>query len=166
MEQQVDRFNQARDYLSNILPAKIELFLSDIYNPISKYNIIKKTTNIIIKEMIEIFPNEMIPENHLPKFRFRIHEEHHEVEVGIQQYYNIQKGLTYLGTTDIEYEIFDFYLQPAYVPQHDYIFIARYGNKNDQYITGATTAEEEYQLGQHTPLACAYALALEDNFIG
>jgi len=164
MEQLLMQYNQARDYLISILPARIEIFLMGMFNPISNYVLIKETSDILQRELIELFPT--MPSKDLPSFKFRIREDIREVEVGVQFYYNTQNGLTYLGSTDLGTEVFDLYIRDSYDPRMNYRLIARHGSNGEDYISGSKTAEAEYYLGQTTPLACAYSLALEDGFIG
>jgi hypothetical protein len=161
---QVKQFIQAREYLIAKLPGSIETFLTEMYDPFNRHIVIKQTTDILMNQVGEMFP--MIPPDHLPKIRFKIHEEYKEIEVGVQYFYNIQNGLTYLGTTNIDTENFDFYVRPSYDPQFDYRLISRFGHEQDDFISGTKTAEAEYYLGQRTPLSFAYSLALEDGFIG
>jgi len=163
MKQLINQFNQARDYLVSIIPIRVETFLVAMANPLVQHTLIRETTNIIEKELLDLFPT--IKEEQLPQFRFRIHQEFHEVEVGVQFYFNTQNGLTYLGSTDIGTEVFDLYFRESYDPNMDFRVVARYGSSNDDYISGSKTAEAEYYLGQETPLSYAYALALEDGYI-
>jgi len=162
--EQVKQFIQARDYLIATLPASIETFLTEMYDPFNRHIVIRETTDILMNQVGDMFPT--IPPDHLPKIRFKIYEEFKEIEVGVQYYYNVQNGLTYLGTTEIASEYFDFYVRPSYDPQFKFRLISRNGHEPDDFISGTKTAEAEYYLGQKTPLSYAYSLALDDGFIG
>lgn len=164
MENNIDQFIKARDHIYNTIKPKIETFLLGTWDPINKYNVIKETTDIIHDDLIQLFPD--LPERFLPRCRFRVFQEEHEVEVGIQNYYNMEAGLTFLGTSEIGNEIFDFYFRNSYDPRFEYMFIARYGHAPDDFFNGSKTAEAEYYLGQYTPLSVAYGIAIEDGFIG
>jgi len=163
MDQLVKDFIQARDYLFETLPQKIDVYLMGVWDPIVKHSLVKETVDIIENELIELFPS--LPFEYLPKCRFRILDEEMEIEAGVQNYYNNEPELTFLGTSIIGYEMFDFYYRGSYDPRFDYTFIARYGNEPDEYYVGSKTAEAEYYLGQQTPLSIAYSLAIEDGFI-
>jgi len=160
----INQFIQARNYIHKTIAGKIETFLLCPFNPITKHLASKETENIIREELEELYPD--LPERLIPKCRFRIFEDTNEVEVGIQNYYNSEYDLIFLGTSDMGGgEIFDFYYRDSYDPRFDYVFIARYGNESNDYMIGSKTAKAEYYLGEFTPLAIAYGLALQDGFI-
>jgi hypothetical protein len=164
MEDSIKIFIEAKEYLLETIPQKIDVFLMGIWDPIVKHSVIKETIDIIENELIELFPN--LPLEYLPKCKFRIIDEDMEIEAGVQNYYNHEPGLTFLGSTMIGYEIFDCYYRDSYDPRFEYTFISRYGHEVDDYYVGSKTAEAEYYLGQQTPLSIAYGLAIEDGFIG
>ena len=164
MDNQINQFVQARDYVLQSLGAKIEVYLTGIWDPFVKHIVIRETADIIEKELIELFPT--LPLKYLPKCRFRVFEHEKEVEAGVQNYYNHEPDLTYLGTSMIGVEMFDCYYRGSYDPRFEYMFIARYGHKEEDYYVGSKTAAAEYYLGQQTPLSIAYGLAIEDGFIG
>jgi len=164
MDKKIEQFIKARDHVLNTVGQKIELFLTGVWDPIIKYQLIKETVDIIQNELIDLFPD--IPVKYLPRCRFRIFEKDMQIEAGIQNYYNHEPELTFLGTTAISDEMFDCYYRNAYDPSFDYMFIARYGHEKGDYYQGSKTAVAEYYLGQYTPLSLAYGLAVEDGFIG
>jgi len=164
MDDLVGSFVEARDYVISTLPMKLEIYLLGVWDVFTKHTLIKETVNLIERELIEVFPH--IPPKYLPKCRFRIFEETLEIEAGIQNYYNREPELSFLGTSNVGIELFDFYYRYSYDPGFDYMFIARFGHENDNYYMGSKTAKAEYYLGQQTPLSYAYALAIEDGFIG
>jgi hypothetical protein len=163
MDQQIAQFIQARDHVLGTVAQKIEVYLTRMWNPLVKYTLIKETIDIIQNELIELFPD--LPCEYLPRCRFRIFEKDMHIEAGIQNYYNHEPKLTFLGTTTIESETIDCYFRSSYDPGFNYVFIARYGHERDNYYYGSKTAEAEYFLGQQTPLSVAYGLAVEDGFI-
>ena len=164
MDTMVSSFIEIRNHVLSTLSIKIETYLTGAWDSFVKHLLIKETTNLIERELIELFPE--FPCKCLPKCRFRIFEDELQIEAGVQNYYNDEPGLTYLGTTSIGDEMFDCYYRIAYDPQFDYMFIARYGHQEDEYYIGSKTAQAEYYLGQYTPLALAYGLAVEDGYIG
>lgn len=164
MDQQIEQFIQARNYILGTVGQKIDTYLTGVWNPIVKFTIIRETTDIIQNELIELFPD--LPCEYLPRCRFRIFEKDMQIEAGIQHYYNHEPELTFLGTVGTEGEMIDCYFRCSYDPGFKYMFIARYGHERDSYYYGSKTAEAEYFLGQGTPLSFAYGLAVEDGFIG
>ena len=160
----VKQFVQARDYVLQSLSSKIEVYLTGVWDVYVKYVLIRETTYIIKNELLELFPT--LPPKYLPRCRFRIFEHLMEIEAGVQNYYNHEPELTFLGTSMIGPEMFDCYFRGSYDPRFDYMFIARYGHEQDEFYVGSKTAEAEYYLGQQTPLSIAYGLAIEDGFIG
>lgn len=164
MDEQVSSFIDVRDYLLTTVSSKIEVYLTGSWDLFTKHQVIKETIEIIQRELIELFPNVLA--KHLPKCRFRIFEELMEIEAGVQNYFNDEPELIFLGTSSIGEELFDCYYRISYDPQFDYMFISRYGHEKDDYYIGSKTAKAEYHLGQYTPLSIAYGLAIEDGFIG
>ena len=163
MKMDIKNYVRARDHAISTLHEKMEVYLLYVWDPFVKYNIIKKITELIQTELIELFPD--FPSSDLPKCRIRIFEDSQEVEVGIQNYYNPQNGLTYLGTSQLGDEMLDLYFRTSYDSHFNYKFIARFGHEPDDYYTGSKTAEVEYNLGKYTPLSMAYGIAIEDGFI-
>jgi hypothetical protein len=164
MDEKVEAFCAARDYVLSTLAQKIEVFLTGMWDPINKHLIIKETMDIIETELIKLFPN--VPVKQLPRCRFRVFEQDMEIEAGVQNYYNHEPELSFLGTSMIGPELFDCYYRGSYDPRFEYMFVSRYGHGPDDYYVGSKTAAAEYYLGQQTPLSIAYGLAIEDGFIG
>ncbi len=164
MDEMTKVYCQARDYVLSDVSSKIEVYLTGMWDEFNKYGIIKNTIELIERELIELFPN--IPAKQLPRCRFRVFDELMEIECGIQNFYNHEPELTFLGTSMIGYETFDCYYRGSYDPRFEYMFISRYGHDPEEYYVGSKTAAAEYYLGQHTPLSLAYGLAIEDGFIG
>ena len=164
MDDLIELYCQARDYLLENLTQKIEVYLTGVWDPFVKHILIRETVDIIENELIELFPDLNL--RYLPKCRFRMFEEDMEIEAGVQNFYNHEPELTFLGSSIIGYEAFDCYYRGSYDPRFDYMFISRYGHAVDDYFVGSKTAEAEYYLGQQTPLSLAYGLAIQDGFIG
>ncbi len=159
----IDEFTQARDYIFSTIAQKVEVFLTGMWDPMVKYVIIKETTELVHKEIKELFPS--IPSRYIPQVRFKIFEAANHIEVGVQNYINKERNLIFLGTNDLDSTPFDYYVRDSYDPRFDYIFMARYGHTEDSIYRGSKTAEAEYFLGQMTPLSVAYGMAVEDGFI-
>jgi len=159
----VKTYCEARDYLSQNIEEKVDVFLTGIWDPLIKYVLIKETSDIINKELTELFP--VLPSKYLPKCRFRIFEDDAYIEAGIQQYFNTRPNLVYLGTNDLGSTSFDYYMKDVGGTPFDARFIARYGHDEDSVIAGSKTAEAEYYMGAITPLSVAYGMAIEDGFI-
>lgn len=164
MDEKIETYCNARDYLYSSVGMKVKTFMtSGIDDPLLNFQIIKHTTEMVKAELIHEFPD--IPEDDLPQCRFRIHEDTREIEVGIQYYYNHTNGLVYLGTSEIEDEIFDCYYRRSFDPRFEYRFFVVFGHEKDNITSGSKTAEAEYYLGQLTPLSVTYALAKEQGFL-
>ena len=163
MDKIVTSFIEVRNYISSTVATKVEVYLTGIWDVFVKHTVIKETVNIIEREVMELYPD--FPSKHLPKCRFRIFEEDMEIEAGIQNYFNHESELIFLGTSNLGDELFDCYYRISYDPQFDYVFISKYGHDENEYYIGSKTAKAEYYLGQYTPLSIAYGLAIEDGFI-
>jgi hypothetical protein len=163
MNDYVDLFCQARQYLLDTLEAKIEVFMTGLWDPLAKFTIIKETNVIIDRELEKMFPD--LPKECYPKCRFRIFDDEFQIEAGLQNYLSEDKYLTFLGTNDVNGTVFDYYVRQSWDPRFDYVYVARYGHDEDSVFTGSKTAEAEYYLGTITPLSVAYSLAKDDGFI-
>ncbi len=159
----IEQFCNARQYLVESIEPTIDCFLTGIWDPHIKYVLIRETNEIIDKDLRIQFPN--LPKKYLPKVKFRLQDEAGMTEVSIQNFYNQEGSLMYLGSAGIGAELFDFYFRESFDPRFDYIFTAKYGHGFDSYYSGSKTAEAEYYIGSITPLAIAYGMALEDGVI-
>lgn len=140
-----------------------EVYLTGLWDPCMKYMIIKET-NAILDRMIEKdFP--MFPRKYYPQVKFRVYEDEHEIEAGVQTYINKTPELTFLGTSDLDGSAFDFYLRKSFDPSCEYMFFARYGHITDNVYSGAKVAAAEYFQGIVSPLSVAFGMAIEDGFI-
>ena len=140
-----------------------EVYLTGIWDPLMKFVIIKETNSLIERLLEEQFPD--FPKKYLPKVKFRIFEDEHEIEAGVQQYLNTTPELIFLGTNDLEASSFDYYIRKSWDPRCEYMFFARYGHTPDNIYSGAKVAAAEYFQGAMTPLSVAFGMAVEDGFI-
>ncbi len=163
MEQQIEQFIQARNYLVESVREKVEVFMTGMWDPLIKYVIIRETNDILKKEISKKFPD--LSPKHYPQCKFRIFEEEAHIEAGVQNYFNSQPNTTFLGTTEMGGVVFDFYMRDSWDPRFDYMFIARYGHDEHSTFVGSKTAQAEYFLGEVTPLSVAYGMAITDGFI-
>lgn len=163
LDDQVELFLQAREYLSESISQKVELFMTGMWDPLSKYIIIKETNNIIKKELKLLYPDLL--EIYYPRCRFKIFDDEKVIEAGIQQYFNPQRSLNFLGTTDVGPDMYDMYYRNSFDSRFDLILIARYGHNPECNFTGSQSAKAEYYLGEMTPLSVAYGMALEDGLV-
>ncbi len=161
MMSNIELFNQARDYLANTLEPTIECYLTGVWDPLIKHIIVKETNQIIDRDLKTHFPD--LPAKYRPQVKIRVFEEEMNIECGIQNYLNTDTQVLFLGTAAFMDSLFDFYYRVSYDPRFDYVFIARYGHTPDSYFQGSKTAKVEYKLGQQTPLAVAYGMAVEDG---
>jgi len=162
-EEQIDLFVQAREYLLESVQEKVELFMTDIWDPLSKYIIIRETNNIIKKELKERFPD--LSEIYFPRCKFKIFDDEKIIEAGVQQYFNPQPALNFLGVTEVGPDVYDMYYRTSFDPRFDVLFVARYGHDSTCHFTGSHSAKAEYYLGEKTPLSVAYSMALDDGLV-
>lgn len=163
MDDMVEKYIEIREYLTSHLMQMTEVFMTGIWDPCIKFVIIKETNAIIERDLIKIYPD--FPKQYLPKVKFRIFEDDHEIEAGVQQYLNTTPELTFLGTSDLGDSQFDFYLRRSFDPSTEYMFYARYGHTKDNVYSGAKVAAAEYFQGVMSPLSIAFGMAVEDGFI-
>ena len=163
MSDRLQLFLEARQYLVESVEPMIEIYLCGIWDPLCKYVLMRETNELIVKELSKHFPT--LPKKYLPKAKFRILENEGTTEVSIQNYYNPDTALNFLGSVGLSDEMFDLYYREAFDPRFDYVFVARYGNDYEEYYSGSKTAEAEYYMGVTTPLSLAYGIAIEDGVI-
>lgn len=159
----IELFREARQYLVEAIEPMMEIYLCGIWDPMCKYILMKETDELIVKELISKFPQ--IPKSLLPKTKFRIIEDEELTEVNIQNYYNSDSYLNFLGSVGLNDEMFDLYYRESFDPRFDYVFVARFGDGVEDYYSGSKRAEAEYYMGITTPLSLAYGMAVEDGVI-
>lgn len=163
MENYIEEFSEARNYLIETIEPTIQAYLCDVWDPMVKFVVIREVNKIIKEDLTERFPN--IEERYLPQFNYRMLDDVMEVELSIQTYYNGQPNLKFLGGASIGAVLYDLYYHDLFDGTDDPYFIARYGHLYENYMSGSKTAEAEYYLGAATPLAIAYGIAIEDGII-
>jgi hypothetical protein len=159
----IEKFLEAREYLVGVIDPFIETFLCGIWDACIKFTLERDTQRLIEKDLIKKFPD--IKPKYLPKVKFRLDNDVKMTQVSIQNHFNIESSLIFLGSAGIGNEKFDFYYRNAYDPHFKYMFLAKYGHGHEQYYSGSKTAEAEYYLGAITPLAVAYGMALDDGIV-
>ena len=163
MDEYLEQFLEIRKYLTDHLADMAEVYLTGIWDPLIKFMIIKETNKLLERLMKHEFPD--FPENYFPKVKFRIYDETHEIEAGVQEYLNKTPDSIFLGTSSLDGSIFDFYIRKSWDPATEYIFIAKYGHSLDNQYSGAKVAAAEYFTGAMTPLSIAFGMAVTDGFI-
>ena len=163
MEDLVEKYIEIRNYLESYLKQTLNIYFTDIWNPLMKFVVIKETNTLIENVLSNMYPD--FPKKFLPKVKFRIFEDDEEIEAGIQMYLNKASDLTFLGSSTLGGVDYDFYLKKSYDPSYEYIFYARYGHDIDNIYTGTRAAASEYFTGAYTPLSVAFGMAVEDGFI-
>lgn len=159
----IELFCKARQYLVESIEPLIDTFLTGIWDPCIKFTLVRDTTKIIDDDVSKVFSD--MPKKNLPKVKFRLHDDAEMVEVSIQNFYNRENYVIYLGSAGIGSEFYDFYYRDSFDPRFDYVFTAKYGHGYDDYYSGSKTAQAEYYTGVLTPLAIAYGMALDDGII-
>jgi hypothetical protein len=172
MDDYVDQFIGARDYLQSNLQEMITTYLCGLWDPLIEFIILKELNTIIEKDLESRFPD--LPEDLRPKYAYRVFRDESEtedqvdveVEISVQHYFNQEKGLMFLGNY-CEYDgvPYDLYCSPYYDGLNNFLFYARYGHTEDSVFTGAAEARAEYNLGIMTPLSVAYGMAVHDGYI-
>lgn len=159
----VSAFVEARSYICNSVSSKVECFLTDMWDPMIKFMIIKETNEIINRELSRIFP-ELDPK-YYPKIKFKVDEDEKCLEIGIQNYLNKDRELIFLGTCDYGNVLYDFYVRDSWDPSVSHVFYARYGHEIISYEKGSKKPAAEYMMGIMTPLSIAYSFAIEEGFV-
>jgi len=160
----VNEYIEIRSYLEDKIESLIMTYLTfGNFNPFTKHVLIQETKKLINQELMEKFPT--FPNKYLPQIKFKIHPEIMQIESGIQVYFNPFDSLIFLGCCNIEKIDYDLYCRNSFDSSLDYMFYARNGHQEYDFIKGSKMAKAEYFLGLPTPLAIAYSFALEEGIV-
>ncbi|MFW9872201.1 MAG: hypothetical protein ACFFG0_03790 [Candidatus Thorarchaeota archaeon] len=163
MKKLIKDFVKIKTFLKDSVDDKLDFFLTDSWDPISRHILIQELYKTLANELHNTFPN--FPEEYLPKIRFKVIEEENIIEKHIQSFFNDDKRLIFLANLDIGSTNYDLYYRKSYDISVPFIFFAKYGHKNDSLIKGAKTAAAEFLMGKCTPLSVAYQIAQEEGIL-
>lgn len=163
MDKLIRDFVEIRDFLLDSIDEKLEIFLTDVWDPLCKFILIKEVYKVIEHGLHTDFPN--FPQKYLPKVRLKVIDEKYIIEKHIQSFFNSDTNLILLANVDIDSEMYDLYYRESFNPTVPYVFFAKYGHDSDCIMRGGKTAAAEYFLGKHTPLSIAYQIAHEEGVI-
>lgn len=156
-EDLIELFNSSRDCLIELVKPTLDVYLTSMWDPINRHLILRDTEKILYKELSYQFPD--MPTEYFPKLLFNVDAEQELVEFSLQNYLNTNTALNYLGTCEYDQVTYDMYYSPRW--DIDPWVISRYGNLEENYISGSSSARSEYNLGIMTPLAIAYSMAVD-----
>jgi len=156
-------FIEARDYLVSTIEEKANIYLSGMWDPLSRFILIRETYKVINRELHDKFPD--LPKEYLPQCKIRVDEESLSLEIGIQVYLNQDPKTIFLGNIDTAGVNYDLYYRESWDPNFKYVFIARYGHDPISVLKGSKTPAAEYMMGIQSPLSIAYHLALEEGIM-
>lgn len=163
MDKIVYDFIKVRNYLLDTIDDKLDFFLTDMWDPLCSYALVRDFSKTVIFDLRCEFP--FFPEHYLPKVRFKVDHENSMIEKHIQAFFNKDKNLIFLANLDIGQENYDLYYRRSYDPTSPFIFFAKYGHDKDCIMKGAKTAAAEYFMGKCTPLSVAFQIAQDEGFI-
>lgn len=159
MDEKIKVFMQIRKELLREVTKSLQVYYCDIWDPCCEFIVQKEVIKIIKFLMEHRYPH--IDKDIFPQFLFRRSEESNsQMDVLIQQYYNNEPKLKYLGSPIIDEHVHDVYIRPSYF-MDDYRLFVKYGHDEDHYVDGGEQAEMEYYNGIRSPLSIAYQLALD-----
>jgi hypothetical protein len=163
MDKLIQDFIEVKDFLLDSIDDKLELFLTDIWDPFSKFVLIKELYKVIGLELHSQFPN--FPKEYLPKVRLKVIDEECMIEKHIQVFFNTDTRLVLLASLDIGDVPYDLYYKKSYDPTTPYRFFAKYGHDSESIMQGSKTAAAEYFMGKCTPLSIAFQIAQEEGVV-
>jgi hypothetical protein len=159
MDKKIKMFMKIRKELLKELSTSLQVYYCDIWDPCCEF-IVQKEVYKIVKFLMENKYSD-IDKDIFPQFIFRRSEESDKhMDVLIQEYYNNEPKLKYLGSPVIDDHIHDVYIRPSFF-MGDYRLFVKYGHDEDHYVDGGEQAEMEYYNGIRSPLSIAYQLALD-----
>lgn len=163
MGQLIHDFVEVKNYLLDSIDDKLDLFLTDMWDPLCKFVLVKELYKVIKSELHEKFPE--FPVEYLPNVRLKVIDEELIIEKHIQGFFNNDKSLMFLANLDIGTDNYDLYYKKSYDLSSPFIFIAKYGHDGNCVIKGAKTAAAEYFMGKCTPLSVAFQIAQEEGIV-
>jgi hypothetical protein len=163
MDKLIHDFIDIKNYLVSRIDDKLDFFLTDIWDPMCLYALIREFNKTINSELRNQFPD--FPFEYLPKTRFKVMNEDLMIEKHIQSFFNTDKNLTFLANLDIGEENYDLYYRKSYDPTTPFVFFAKYGHDKGCLMKGGKTAAAEYFMGKCTPLSVAFQIAQDEGFI-
>ena len=163
MNDEIRQFQEIREYLISLIDPTIDVYLGKLWDPLCGVHLIKETQKILKKQLTLEFPD--FPPEYLPQCRFKIYEEDN-MDIFIQNYYNEDSSLTFLGCIEYGIMLHDlYYYKPSFDFMYDFKVIERHGNKIEASSEGSKTAAADYYLGKMHPLSVAYQMSVEDGLI-
>ena len=163
MQKLTQQYIHIRDDLLSRLYDLTEICFTEIWDPITKYNLIREVNKLVEKDLHYKYPKFPIPL--LPKVKFKVCEEEMEIETSVQTFLNTIPNLIFLGTEDIDDNIFDFYTRQLCDPDFKFEVFVRYDHHKNSFLKGTNVAAAEYFLGKTTPLSVAFSYAVEEGYI-
>jgi len=163
MDTHIEQFIAIRDRMMTELRSMIEVYLTDMWDPLMKHIIIKEVQNLIKMEMKR--GNPEFPKKYLPQVKIKVEDSTYFIEIGIQTYLNKDLSLIFLGNVDHDAITYDLYCRESWDPRFSHVFYARHGHDDGAYEKGSKEPAAQYMMGQVTPLSIAYSFAVEEGYI-
>lgn len=163
MDDLIKQYIEIRDHLGATITQMCEVYLTDIWDPLMRYMIIKDLNQVISKDLSYEYPD--FPIEYLPKVKFRVDTKETSIEAGIQIYFNKDSNLYFLGCIEHDNIDYDLYCRESWDPYISHIFYARNGHTSESFEKGAKEPAAQYMMGKMTPLSIAYSFAIEEGFI-
>ena len=163
MDEYVVEYITIRERVLEKLRDMVDVYLTNIWDPMMKYMIIKEVQLLLNRELKNEYPD--FPHKYFPNVKIKIYEEEHEIEIGIQEYLNKDTTLMYLGTTEFDCRLYDLYCRESWDSSVSHIFYARYGHGDTLFDKGSKEPAAQYMMGIITPLSTAYSFAIDEGLI-
>lgn len=163
MNDEIERFQEVREYLMSLIDPMIDVYLSKLWDPLCSIHLIKEIYKILNRQLLAEFPD--FPPEYLPQCRIKIYEEDN-MDIFIQNYFNEDSSLVFLGCVEYGIILHDlYYYKPSFDFMYDFKVIERHGHSSDATSEGSKTAAADYYLGKMHPLSVAYQMSVEDGLI-
>ena len=108
MRDKIEQYIKIRKYVLSSVTDKLQVFMTDVWNPLIEFVTLREINEMVNKELEEMFLD--FPKHLFPQTRIKINEKEKEIEMGVQTYLNESFYLNFLGVSDIDDEVYDFYV--------------------------------------------------------
>lgn len=157
----IEMFQESRNYLLDVIQPSFDVYLSALWDPMCRHILLMDTKKALYQDVSLEFPS--LPSEYFPQMLFEVDDKEQIFEFTIQTYLNIMPSLNFLGACEYDGVLHDMYLSPRF--EIEPWVISRYGNLDENFMSGSFSARSEYHLGIMTPIAIAYSMAVDSGYI-
>jgi len=160
-EKDIKLFNKARRFLNKKIVEYLSFYFDKQYDVFSLVNVKNSVVSIINNDFINKFPKH----DKILRPSYVIHFDIDEaiINYSVQRFVNHTLNCAYLGTKTVEKKVYDLYHRNIMFGPP--MFVARYGHSKEDIVCGNPDSEMETYFRESSPLAYAFMLAKDQNYL-